>query len=783
MEAVSSGLGRTGPWLQNQWLRVETRQDDASISPVALAGAFRPTERALAYLEPAGEPPVHFERADYDIAPYEDALGKGRRLTLRATVPRRGITLRREVVLYDRHPYGITRIGVTNDRRDARPIAALHAFTTPPEGRGRLQLSGEPSDWRVYRNGWQSWSPTMSLASTGADLRSRPPQQSPEAPQSAPGRFASDDVGVLFDPVAARSLLVGCVTARDFITQVFVDAPSRAIDALCLADGAVIGAGGTLWSERFLFDVVGHPNEQLERYGDALGTLMGARVPATTPAGWCSWYYFYTGVTEQDIVRNLRFLETQRRELPIDTVQIDDGYQADIGDWLITSEKFPHGMSWLASEIKRTGYTPGLWLAPFLLAESSQTYARHPDWVVRDAAGAPVVATNNWQRSNFGLDGSHPDATVWLTDLFHEVCDGWGYDYVKIDFLFGAAIAGRRHDPAATRVRAYRSALDAVRAGVGEERFVLGCGALMAPSVGLFDGNRIGPDVAPFWRNLTTAERSEPMPRARRPDDDLSAETAIRNTLQRSWMHGRLWANDPDCLLVRTDRTKLTLDETRTLATVIGLSGGMMLSSDDLDKLPPDRVDLISILLPVLPVAATAVDLIESDMPERQEAFFDRAWDPLRLVALYNFEDVARDLTVGLPRGRWHAFEFWEERYRGVVEHALTFALVAAHSCRFVALRPDRTTPLVVGTTAHIGIGALDMTSEAFDAAASILRVGLAPAGKRAQRLFVDHRGWAPVPAAVAGAEAAVVRHDGWSTFEVSVDAAETLEIRFERES
>ena len=109
------------------------------------------------------------------------------------------------------------------------------------------------------------------------------------------------------------------------------------------------------------------------------------------------------------------------------------------------------------------------------------------------------------------------------------------------------------HDPAATRIGAYRAALDAVRAGVGPDRFILGCGALMAPSVGVFDGNRIGPDVAPFWRNLTREERAAPKPRARTPDDNLSAEVAIRNTLTRSWMHGRLWANDPDCLLVRTD--------------------------------------------------------------------------------------------------------------------------------------------------------------------------------------------------------------------------------------
>ena len=348
--------------------------------------------------------------------------------------------------MYDAHPFCVTRVGVTNSGSRPLALAALHAFTTPGEGRGRLQFAAGAADLRVYRNGWQSWAPTMSFGGAERDVRSAPAQLSPEPPQAEAGRFASDDVGVLYDPAAGRSLLAGAVTARDFITQVFVDAPAKAFDARCLTDGISVAPGETLWSERVLIDVIGHPNAQLERYGDALGREMGARVPAKTPAGWCSWYYFYTQVTEDDVVRNLRFLEQHRRELPIDTVQIDDGYQADIGDWLTVNEKFPHGMGWLASEIKKAGYTPGLWLAPFLLSESSKTFAQHPEWVVRDDDGAPVLAQHNWERANYGLDGSHPEARAWLTELFRSICDGWGYDYVKIDFLFGAAIQGRRFD-------------------------------------------------------------------------------------------------------------------------------------------------------------------------------------------------------------------------------------------------------------------------------------------------------------------------------------------------
>ncbi len=776
-ESVTSGLGRNGPWLQNQWLRIESRLEDGSISPVTIASAFRPTERAVADIDLLGELPLEFSRCDYDVRPYEDALGKGRHLSLTSSQPRYGVVLRREVVLYNDHPFAVIRVGVTNQRRKPLPLVALHAFTTRDEVRRRLQFDSPAANWRIYRNGWQSWAPTMSFGGAERDVQSRPADISPEAPQSEPGRFASDDVGVLYDPASGQSLLVGVVTARDFISQVYVDAPARLIDARNLCDGLPLAPDTTAWSERFLLDLTGHPNDQLARYGDVLGREMGARVPARAPSGWCSWYYFYTTVTEEDVVRNLRFLEQHRRELPIETVQIDDGYQADIGDWLTVNEKFPHGMQWLASEIKSAGYTPGLWLAPFLLAETSKTYANHPEWIIGASEGAPAVANHNWERTNYGLDGTHPGAQAWLQDLFKQVCDGWGYDYVKIDFLFGAALPGRRHDPAATRIRAYRAALDAVRKGVGPKRFILGCGSLMAPSVGFFDGNRIGPDCAPFWRFLARDERASPTPKPRTPDDFLSTETAMRNTLSRSWMHNRLWANDPDCLLVRTDRTKMTLDEVRTMATIIGLSGAMMLSSDDLDKVPPDRLDLISMLLPGLPRAATPLDLMDRDMPERFEVADDRPFDPIRLVGLFNFSDETRDLSLDLPEGAWHVFELWDERDRGVCSGAITFDLVGPHAGKLIALRPADGRPRVIATTAHIGMGVLDVTAQTYDATTNELRLTLAPVGKRHRRVYLG--GGHPAHASSAGERLELHRLGSAVWIETSVDSPTDVVIKF----
>jgi alpha-galactosidase len=287
-------------------------------------------------------------------------------------------------------------------------------------------------------------------------------------------------------------------------------------------------------------------------------------------------------------------------------------------------------------------------------------------------------------------------------------------------------------------VRAYRQALAAVREGVGDERFILGCGALIAPSVGVFDGNRIGPDTAPFWRFLTREQRALPVPSARGPDDNLSGETSTRNVINRWWMHGRLWANDPDCLMVRDARTKLSRDEVETLASAIGLSGGMTLISDDMPLLAQDRVEMAAMFLPPLPRSAVPFDLTSSDMPERFDYVDDRAFDPVRIVGLFNFEDQARDLQLDLPAGRWNAFDLWAGEYLGVRQSGIGFSAVPPHGCRVVALRPEvRDHPTVVGTDAHIGAGLLDVAGVEWDEGQRVLTLQLAPIGRANRTIWI----------------------------------------------
>ena len=354
----------------------------------------------------------------------------------------------------------------------------------------------------------------------------------------------------------------------------------------------------------------------LEAWADAFGRRGRARVPERSTVGWCSWYYYFTSITEERIRGNLDRLGELNRDLPLELFQIDDGYQEAIGSWLTTNAKFPRGMKPLADAIAERGYAPGLWLAPFIARSESTILREHPDWFVRNTRGKPRYALYNpfWGKLGTAkaLDTTHPEVQRWLGEVFRTITAEWGFRFVKIDFLYAAALPGRRYDPRATGAEALRRGLEVVRQAVGDDVHILGCGSPIGPAVGLVDSMRVGIDVAPYWSDFVSR-------RVGRDYDMASTKNALRNVLTRAFMHRRLWQNDPDCLLVRAERTKLSLDEVRSLATIAALSGGTMLVSDDLTELAADRLALARQAIDVNREVSRALprcpDLMESSFP------------------------------------------------------------------------------------------------------------------------------------------------------------------------
>jgi len=330
------------------------------------------------------------------------------------------------------------------------------------------------------------------------------------------------------------------------------------------------------------------PYLALEEYARQLGKKNGVKKnEAPVPTGWCSWYYYYTSISEKIILDNLR--EIKNKSLPIEFFQIDDGYQKEIGEWLVPNSKFPAGMQFLADEIKKVGLKPGIWLAPYLVRERSSFFQLYPEAVLKDEKGEPIPAIFQpiWGFSNtYCLDITHPIAIDYLETVFKTISKDWGYTYLKLDFLYAGLLDGVSYNTKLSPSQRYRHSLEMIRKIVGKNTFLLGCGAPLIPSIGYFDGMRIGCDVTPFWGPEITRNWL-------RDKHALCTEKALINTLNRSFMHRNLWLNDPDCLIIRKDKNKMSYNQTLLMATVMGLSGGMLLISDNLSSIDANRLPIL----------------------------------------------------------------------------------------------------------------------------------------------------------------------------------------------
>jgi alpha-galactosidase len=731
---------RYGPVVANRWLEVRCRLDRGSLAFRDVRAGRAVIPRAHAAVELVGGDIVSTVdggfRREYEVRPVSDVHGQGATVCLSTLPARDRLGLRLFLTLYEDQPFATIQLEVLNGSLRPVSVQAFRVLTAPTAGRGRLGLGRSSRRWRFYKQGWQSWSLTLSLSCAQDDPPAPPPIVGPSAVAPQKGRFTSDLVGLVADPTSGVSLLAGFVTAADQLSQIRLELlggsqASGTLSAVSYADGITLAPGHGLLSEKLLVDVSGPPVDALARYGDALGRQMGALGWQNVPSGWCSWYYYFGGVSEQAVLENVEFLAAHRDELPLAYIQVDDGYQADIGDWTTINSKFPHGLAWLAERIHSKGFRAGLWLAPFLAASTSALYREHPEWIVHDGDGWPVVAIHHWDRDCYALDCTHPGAQAWLAHLARTFVGQCRFDYLKLDFIYAASVEGVRYDRQATRAQAYRRGLEAIRQGANDA-FILGCGAPLGPSVGLVNAQRIGPDVAPYWR-LPGQLATEQMPIVSLP----ACENAIRSVLTRFWTHGRLWLNDPDCLLVRDSETALSLAEVRSLATAIALSGGMVFLSDAMAKLPPERRHIARLLLPPCGHAAVPLDLLERSLPCFLRLAIERPSQRWWLLGVFQWEDEPSEVMAPLPAEAVHVFDLWESRYFGVHQHEIRFAAMPPHSAKLLSLRPVSDHPQVVSTTFHAGQGAVEIEDARFDAAQRALTVRLAPPAVRQGEVIV----------------------------------------------
>jgi alpha-galactosidase len=438
---------------------------------------------------------------------------------------------------------------------------------------------------RIWRHGYQSWSPS-GWARLGVDTD----PSATKAPSLVRGMHHADATPVE-DPFELRSEQVVVVVGADGAPQVLAFDHGTEHDGtfrVRVRDGRIQVAVDA---------VLDGGQAELHRVGgfaslDEWAATQPGRVDAPYQVGWCSWYHWFHDITEDALRRQLEL----NAEWPFEVFQLDDGFQAHIGDWLETNEKFPSDLPAIAALVRDAGRTPGLWIAPFLAAPDSRLAREHPDWCARhEPTGAPLMGNYNpaWGGAVWTLDTTQEAVLDHIAGVARQLVD-MGFPYLKLDFTYAPSLRGVYADPTRTPAQRVRAGVDAVRRGAGDEAFLLGCGMPLAQGVGLVDGMRIGPDVAPYWEPKPDAWEG-PSYRTVAP----STASALSATRERQFMHRRLWLNDPDCLMLRTSETELTPRQVSAWAMAVAESGGMALVSDDLALLDDDSRALLDRVLEV----------------------------------------------------------------------------------------------------------------------------------------------------------------------------------------
>jgi len=618
---------------------------------------------------------------------------------------------------------------------------------------GELLLSPEkivqdPRNITFYSNGWQSWSINYLLGyndkfpSSFVKLGRKVLENQDK---TLKGRFQSEFHSVITDKSSKSSLILGFITLKDQFSRILMDklelngkiqwlCAYSQTDSIQLCDLNE----GLMSSEILIISLVNNPEPyevlyEICNFGGILANVKNLQKEVSS--GWCSWYYYYTKVTEQDVLSNLDYFK-KHKDLDISLIQLDDGYQTGIAEWGIYNDKFnskfPHGLKWLTEQIHNSGFKAGLWVAPFFITRKSSIFENHPDWLLRKDNNRKIIANNNWWGFQYGLDLSIDKAVEYIKDIGKIVAEKWNFDFLKIDFIYASEVIEAKYkNPKFSRAQILRRGVKAIRDGLGDNRTLLGCGAPLGPCVGLVDVMRIGADTAAVWTHL------EPLMEDFVKVVSCNLKAALRSTIQRSYMHQTWWINDPDCVVVRENKSKLTYDEVILQLTVFGLSGGQFLISDDEKLVNQQRIELLKRLSPPFSRSqnsyAVPLDIFVEKLPTIYTRTVFISFGKRHLTAVINWSNKKQIRTLKLSQlitykdiqntkhnQKFIVFNYWKEKIEGIfnLDEEINLEIVS-HGCEYLAIVPynlqETKAPIFLSSTLHILQGAQEITKVVYN--------------------------------------------------------------------
>ena len=674
------------------------------------------------------------------IENFDDSIGNGLKIKfVPSKIVEQKLLFTIQFKIYESTDFILIKLINIEDKNEN--ALSVHSIAPLTIKNSNLWLSGNENASNLYeitwfKNGWQSWSACELFFGEERDNQGSDTEILKmiydNQDYGINGRFYSEYCTCITDINSKNSLILGFVSLRSQFSRIIIDYENsnelKLLTAFGCMDSVKFKNSNINSSEElfFSFKTKNRGYYGLIDYARIVKSIIKEPRIKSIPIGWCSWYYYFTEITQEEMVKNVEFFK-KNRDLPIDFIQLDDGYFTKIGDFTNTNEKFANGLPWLFNYIQNQGFKAGIWTAPFIAIKRSNFFKDHRNWfLTKSEKLLPVLF--NWKSFEYSLDLSNNEALDYLKNYFKNLLyvlknkKNKG-EFLKIDFLHAAVPYNADYkNRNVTRAQILYRGIKTIRDAITDDTFLLGCGAPLGPCVGLVDAMRISSDTAPIW-DAGFVDQFE----NKKGITEISLKAALLNTLYRSFMHKYFWINDPDCLMIRRNNTKLTLDEIRLQMTIFGLSGGQILLSDDMTQLSKEEINDAKLLIPPYnskfydPIP---IDVFNSQYPSIYTLETNEVIGKRYLIAIINWENQSSSRLVKmyeiLPFSKdkdknFFIFDFWNELFLGKfgINDTLELKEIKPHSCRYLSIIPVNNnsidSPILLSSTLHITQGCYEI--------------------------------------------------------------------------
>ncbi|GAA4154724.1 X2-like carbohydrate binding domain-containing protein [Leifsonia shinshuensis] len=416
--------------------------------------------------------------------------------------------------------------------------------------------------------------------------------------------------------------------------------------------------------------------------------------PAPTPdpwalkpyLGWSSYsMQVYTGngkwITADQIIAQSDAMKAKLGKAGYDRINVDSGWNDGVdanGRPAPSATLYPNGLKAVIDHVHANGQKFGLYFIPGIspaVYQAAYPIANAPGCTTHDIVKQPLQQADYW-KIGYRLDFSNPCAQKYIDSIVDQLA-AWGVNFVKFDSVTpGSGISDLSVD-ARDDVAAWSKALKAK--GIWFE---------LSWALDI--------NYANTWKQYANGWRVEWDVEAYAPGVQLTQWSNIARLFPRAadwWRYaGPGGWNDFDSLDVGNGTMDgLTRDERRTATTLWAISAAPMYVGNDLTKLDPFGVDLLT-NKEVVAVDQTGTPAQPVSTSTNKQVWYAPNADGSYTVALFNLGPTESDITanwsdLGLT-GPAKVRDLWAGKDLGTFTGSFTGSLVPIHGVRLLRVTP-----------------------------------------------------------------------------------------------